>query len=91
MKPVANAFLARLKNTRSILDLVSYAHLPGMLPLKDRQVVKLLVYKEFIDQTLYMLVGLDERKTESPDKDKDQTRSDSPIKEDDKNKNDADN
>ena len=31
-----------------------------MVPLKPPSVVKVLVYKEFIDSTIYMLVGLEE-------------------------------
>ena len=49
VKPVTNAFVTRLKNTRSILDVVSYSALPGMIALKPQQFVKVLVYKEFIE------------------------------------------
>jgi hypothetical protein len=49
VKPVTNGFLTRLKNTRSIIDVVSYLALPGMIALKPKQFLKVLVYKEFID------------------------------------------
>ena len=60
LKPVTSAFLTRLKNTKSILETVTYNSLPGVIPLKGSSVVKLLIYKEFIDSTINLLIGVDD-------------------------------
>lgn len=60
VRDVTTAFVNRLQKTKSVLEVFTFQSLPGMVTLYPSQRVKLLFYKEFLDQSVYFLLGLDD-------------------------------
>lgn len=66
LRDVTTAFVNRLQKTKSVLEVFTFQSLPGMITLYPSQRVKLLFYKEFLDQSVHFLLGLDDENEQTP-------------------------